>query len=182
MGPGWGSFRKKRLRALEGVEDEDNDPDYIPPKTIFEALYRLDPEEIFFHLSTGVHSGCPDPWEYSLHDYFLLSGFWQKMPPPHVVAGVFVTKQNSDGSQDEKSGASRRRRSRANARGRSLDKERAYNETLATMGTDPIMGGRAVMRGRADSKQRKRVDTMMQIVQQLNDGASLDTLKAPWEK
>lgn len=164
MGSRGRHVRKKRLRALDGQAPE---ADKDAPTTLTDALFRLDPDEIFFHLSTGVHSGCPDPWEYSIHDYYVLSEGWNRHPPPHLVAGAFV-KSNTDGAPS--------RSSSAPPTPRNMGKEDAYKATLAQINQDGNLGI-GLMRTKPDAPQRKRLDFMKDVVKQMNNGVSLKDIE-----
>lgn len=143
------------------------EPDPGAPKTLTEALFRIDPDEIFFHLSAGVYSGCPDPWEYSLHDYYVLSDGWHKHPPPHLVAGAFVKSNTDKGSSASRSDP---------APAQSFGKEGAYKATLAQIKQDGNLN-QGLMRTKPDKEQRKRLDFMKDVVQQLNSGKTLKDIQ-----
>lgn len=146
---------------LDGVveEEPEQDPNYEPPQTFAEVMYRIDAEEVFFHVTSAVHSQI-DPWEYELHDYYVLSAFWKRFAPPHLVASAFVSK--GDG-KDEKHKSS----TPSSPQGK-VNSEATY----AMLTGDPAIAGQ-VFRGKADGVQRKRLDYMFDVMAQLKNGVNI---------
>lgn len=122
---------------------------------------------MFFHLSTGVHAGCPDPWEFSVHDYYVLSEGWNRHPPPHLVAGAFV-KSNTGGKQEAGSSAP--------LPPQNMSKEEHYKHTLAQIGQDGNLNI-GLMRTKPDREQRERLDYLKDVIKQLNSGADLKDIQ-----
>lgn len=161
--------RKKILRAHWGEDEPEEDPD--PPIFLFEALLRINAEEAFFHACNLPSCPSPtgDPWDVSLHDYEILSRCWLKYPPPHLVAGTFVSR-----SDDRSNGKPAARRSSKKAS--EADAEQAYHWAKA----GGIVG--MISPKSRTANEQARFELNAQLVAHMKSGGKLADFNMPWKK
>lgn len=107
---------------------------------------------------------CDDPWDYTLHDFYIITKFWMKHPPIHLVAASMVKSNSDDGSDGDDQNTNRPAKRISNK-----NKEMMYKHTLHEVEqTASIFKG-----GKPDQRQADRLAGMYDIMDQLNEGKTV---------